>query len=70
MKQLPSRAEFENYVIVLGGFGEIYELHNMRVVDLSHDLNFFENILSLPRQNFKLVFLVQSKHQSHTRVKD
>ena len=47
MEKLAARAELQNDVVVLAGFGEIDQLDDIRVVDLSHNLHFFENIGSL-----------------------
>ena len=48
MKQLASRAELQDNVVILAGFREVDQLHDIGVVYLSHDLNFFENVLPLP----------------------
>lgn len=48
MEQFASWAKFQDDVIVLAGFREVDQLHDMGVVNLPHDLNFFENICPLP----------------------
>lgn len=50
------------------GLGEIYELDNIRVVDLSHNLNLFQDICPLSRQDLKLVLLLQGKIQAETHM--
>jgi hypothetical protein len=47
MKEFSARTEFEDDEIVLPGFVKVEELDNIWVVQLSHDLNFFENVRSL-----------------------
>ena len=47
MKQLASRAQLEDYVIILPRFREVDETDNVGMVQLTHDLNFFEDICSL-----------------------
>jgi hypothetical protein len=47
MKELPARTELENDVVILSRLGKVNELDNIGMIQLSHDLNFFQNIGSL-----------------------
>lgn len=47
MEKLASRTELENDVVVLTRLGEVNELDDIRVVELSHNLYFFEDVCSL-----------------------
>jgi hypothetical protein len=47
VEKLSARAEFENDEIVLSRFVEVDELDDIRVIELSHDLHFFEDIGTL-----------------------
>ena len=64
MKQLASRTELENNVVILPGFREINEINDVGVVQLAHDLNFFENIRSLhERMGISRISLWIGKHE-------
>ena len=47
MEELASRAQLENDVVVLSGLGEVDELDDVWVVELSHNLHFLEDVRSL-----------------------
>lgn len=47
MKQLAARTKFQDDVIVLPRLGEVDELDDIGVVELTHDLHFFEDVCSL-----------------------
>lgn len=47
MEEFAARAELEHNVVILTGFGEVDEFDNIGMVELSHDLYFFEDVRSL-----------------------
>jgi len=47
VEELASRAKLQDDVVVLASFNEFDELDNIWVVELSHDLDFLENIRAL-----------------------
>ena len=47
MEELASRAQLENDVVVLSGLGEVDELDDVWVVELSHNCHFLEDVRSL-----------------------
>ena len=49
VKELATRAEFQNDVIILSGFGEVDELHDVGMIDLPHYLHLFQDVCSLFR---------------------
>ena len=44
VEELASRAQLEDEEVVLLGLGELDQADNVGVIQLSHDLNFFEDI--------------------------
>lgn len=57
MEELAARAELQDDIVILTTFGEIEKLDDVRVVDLTHDLDFFEDVLSL-----HVAYLVSTPH--------
>ena len=57
VEELATRAEFQNDVVVLARLGEIDQPDDIRVIYLSHDLHFFENVGSL-KVPFRSVFCI------------
>ena len=51
MEELSARAQFENDVVVLPGLGEVDEADDVGMVELSHYLDFFEDVCSLWLEN-------------------
>ena len=49
VEELAARAEFQNNIVVLARLGKVDQLDDVRVIYLSHDLHFFENVGSLER---------------------
>jgi len=47
VEQFAARAQLEDDEVVLLRFAELNELHNVGMVKVAHDLNFFENVGSL-----------------------
>ena len=47
MEELAARAQLQDDVVVLSRFGEVEKLDDIRVVELTHDLYFFQDISSL-----------------------
>jgi len=47
VEELTTRAELKDDVVVLAGLGELDKLDNVRVVELTHDLNFLEDVGTL-----------------------
>ena len=47
MEQLATGAQFEDDVVSLTRFGKMDEFDDVGMVDLSHDLNFFEDVGAL-----------------------
>lgn len=47
MEELAARAELQDNVVVLTGFGEVDEFDNVGMVELSHDLYLLEDVRSL-----------------------
>lgn len=47
VEQFASRTQLQHDVIILGRFGEVHELDDVGVIDLSHNLHFFEDVGSL-----------------------
>ena len=58
MEELAARAELQDDVVILTTFGEIKKLDDIWVVDLTHDLYFFEDVLSL-----FVAYLVSTPHR-------
>jgi hypothetical protein len=50
VEKLATGAQLENNVVVLARLGEVDELDDIRVIQLPHDLNFFENVGTLRRE--------------------
>jgi len=50
MKQLAPWTEFKDDVVVLARLGKVDKLDNIRMVQLPHDLHFFEDVGSLPKK--------------------
>lgn len=47
MEELTTRAELKDNVVVLTSLGELDKLDNVGVIELTHDLNFFEDVGTL-----------------------
>jgi hypothetical protein len=47
VEELAARAKLKDDVVILTRFGEVYELDNVRMVKLAHDLDFLENVGTL-----------------------
>lgn len=47
MEKLPPGTELQNDKVVLSRFGEFNELHDIRVIELTHNLNLFEDVGAL-----------------------
>ena len=47
MEKLASGRKLKHNVVILSRFGEVDEADNVGMVELSHDLNLFEDICSL-----------------------
>ena len=47
VEEFATWAEFEDDVVILFGFGELDKLDDVGVVNLSHDLDFFEDVCAL-----------------------
>lgn len=47
MEELAARAKLQDNVVVLTGFGEVDEFDDIGMVELSHDLDFLEDVCSL-----------------------
>ncbi len=61
MEELASWAEFKDDVVVLARFGKVDELDNIRVIQLPHDLHFFEDIGSLRGEEQKLAVSLRTR---------
>ncbi len=59
VEELTTRAKLKDDIVVLSGFGKIYELDNILVVDLSHYLDLLENICPLQIRKALATDLVQ-----------
>ena len=47
VEELSTGAELQNNVIVLAGFGKVDQLDDVGVIQVAHDLDFFQNVCSL-----------------------
>jgi hypothetical protein len=47
VKQFATGTELQDDVVVLAGFGEVDELDDIGVIELTHDLHLFEDVGSL-----------------------
>lgn len=47
MEELASGAKLQDDVVILAGFGEIDQLDDVGVVEVAHNLDFFEDIRTL-----------------------
>lgn len=47
MEQFTARGKFKYDVVILSGFGKIDEFNDIRVIELAHNLHFFQDVCSL-----------------------
>ena len=66
MEELAARAELQDNVVVLSGFGEVDKFDDIRVVELSHDLYLFEDVRSL----FEKIRLISCDNRNTTLGKE
>ena len=57
VEKLATRAQLEDDVVVLPGLGEVDQVDDIRVVELAHDLNFFEDVGSLVADDVSMPLL-------------
>ena len=50
VKELTARAELEDDVVVLSRFGEVDQADDIGMVQLPHDLDFFQNVGTLEKR--------------------
>ena len=67
MEQFAPGAQFEDNVVVLASFRKVKQLDDVRVVNLAHDLDLFQDICSLRRYiNSLLLEYKKQKARRHT----
>ena len=58
MEKFSTRAQFQHDVVVLLRLAELNKLDDVRVIEVSHDLDFLEDVCSLPKKTTSAVDLV------------
>lgn len=51
MEELPAGAEFQDDIIILARLGKLNQFDDVRVIDLAHNLYFFQDVGSLYKRS-------------------